>query len=335
MRGSGGEAAVVAESGGVIGEIVRSRCNGAGALTTFQGLLCDEIVLRQSAMEAPEPEALVRAADDFAQWMQNEALYLPGEFAVEALFSYYVHDYVAQARHSGHAHYVALRGNDQVALKSAAAGLKSMLADPHLAVFNAAIQLATLGPKPLRKLLRQRRWRNAAAGFAALDAELASLEAREPLTPRQRAWLRSLRKVRTAPDAELANAWQALAAANPLRERRRIERDRLQAEREKDDPLYRALRALCDMAGLRFERVEAPLAAPMRSIWPEGPDRRALIYRIETDRGRRVAAFYREGALFKRHLAVLMEEGGALPLGSLSLSRAEYAAIAPEPKRRR
>jgi hypothetical protein len=39
--------------------------------------------------------------------------------------------------------------------------------------------------------------------------------------------------------------------------------------------------------------------------------------------------FYVDGGLFKRRLAVLLERGQALPLGSLSLGKADFDAVAP------
>jgi hypothetical protein len=67
----------------------------------------------------------------------------------------------------------------------------------------------------------------------------------------------------------------------------------------------------------------------MRSLWPEGPNHAAFAFRVETSGGARVALFYSEGGIFKRRLAVLIEPGVSLPLGSLTLTRAEYAAIVP------
>ena len=67
----------------------------------------------------------------------------------------------------------------------------------------------------------------------------------------------------------------------------------------------------------------------MHSVWPEGPQRPAYVVRADTDRGAVSAAFYAEGGFFKRQLAVLIEPGRALPLGSLKLSKSDYEAIVP------
>jgi hypothetical protein len=65
----------------------------------------------------------------------------------------------------------------------------------------------------------------------------------------------------------------------------------------------------------------------MRSAWPDGPDVRAYAFRVDTGMGPRAALFYAEGAFFKRYLSVLVEQGGGLPLGSLTLTKGDYTAI--------
>ena len=70
--------------------------------------------------------------------------------------------------------------------------------------------------------------------------------------------------------------------------------------------------------------------APMRSVWPDGPDVRAYGFRLDTDKGPRAALFYCEGRFFKRYLSVLVVQQGGLPLGSLPLTAADYAEIVPK-----
>jgi len=299
-------------------------------MTTFQGLLADEVLIPMSAAEAPDPTVMVRAANEFAHAMQTLAFYLPGEFAPEAMWSLHAHEYVTQVKQGGHAQYLANRGGDELALKCAAAGLKSMVADPHYDVFTLMQRLRSPDRRAVRKLLAQKRYRNMAAAIRDLDQQFAKVEADEPLAPRHRTWLRSLRKLKLTPDDDMRRVLQSLAEVNPLRNARREQTARLHAEHERDDPVYRAIRSLCDMAGLRFAGLGEGGQTQMRATWPEGPDKRAYGWRVDTDRGPRAALFYREGAIFKKHLAVLMEQNGALPLGSLSLSRSEFNAIVPK-----
>lgn len=317
------------EPGGWLAEHQRAHCAGSDAMSTYQGMLADELVLPQSAADAPDPAALVSAATQYARTMQSAAFFLPGEFAQEAMWSFHANDYVQQAMQGGHALYYDNRANDPIALRCASAGLKSMLADPHLELFESMLKLKRAKPGVARRAAAQAGHRSVAAALRDLDTRLAALEAREPLTPRHKTWLKSLRKTRIVPDAEGGAHLQRLMAANPLRARRREETERLRQVRERDDPAYRAAMALCEMAGLRFGGLGGGGVAPMRAVWPEGPDLRAYHWRVETDRGARAALIYREGRLFKRYLAVLMEQGGALPLGSLSLSKGEYEEIVP------
>jgi hypothetical protein len=120
-----------------------------------------------------------------------------------------------------------------------------------------------------------------------------------------------------------------MATLNPMRPQRAAEAQAIRAQHERDDPMYRSAKALCEMAGLTFAGLSPGGFAQMRSVWPEGPDRVAFVMRIETQRGPRAAAYYSEGGFFKNRLAVLLEQGNPLPIGSLKLSREDYAAIVP------
>ncbi len=325
--------ALAPEPGGFLAELQRTRCKGDSALTTFQGMRFDEIVVPEAA-DNGDPADFVDAVNEYAALMMETFHYLPGEFAVEAACSHYAHDYVTQALAGGHAEYWANRSGDPIAIRCAGQGLKSMLADPYHDVFAAVTRLMSADQKAVRRLLKQKRWRNVQAGLRALDDKLKDLAAAEPLAPRQRTWLKSLRKLRIIGENEIAAYRSAFETANPLRNRRQAERDRLRAEREKSDPTYRAVRALTDMSHLRFFDLGDGNAGPMRAIWPEGPDRRGYVRRVRTNQGDRAAVFYREGRFFKTYLAVLLEEGGPLPLGSLTLTREEYDAIVPDYARR-
>jgi len=322
------------EPGGVLAEMQRARCSGDTALTTFQGMRFDEIVIARPEAEAGDAAVFVRAVNAYAGAMLNDLHFLPGEFAVEAAYSYYAQDYIALALAGGHAEYWANRSGDAIALRAAGQGLKSMLADPYYDVFAIMTRLKADDAKAVRRLLKQKRWRTIGAGLRALDDKLNDLAATEPLAARQRAWLKSLRKLRVIEPAEISTYRSAFETANPLMSRRRAEKDRLRAEREKSDPTYRAVRALTDMAHLRFFTLGDGAAGPMRAIWPEGPERRGFVRWVETDQGARAAVFYREGRIFKTYLAVLLEQNGALPLGSLTLTKAEFAAIVPDYARR-
>jgi len=317
------------EPGGWLAQYQRARCTNASPLQTYQGLLFDEIVLPESAAAHDEPLQLVLACNAWAEALLDQAFFIPGEFAPEALFSFYAHDYLTQAKAGGHAQYFAARGGDELALKCCAAGLKSMLADPHLELFNLMVRLRRGPRKSVRKLMAERRYRNMAAAWRDLDRRLADLEAEEPLTPRHKIWLKSLRKLKLAPEAEMSQHLNRAASANRLFHQRRQEVAQLRAAHERDDPAYKAARSLCQMAGLGFAGLHSGAFAPMRESWPEGPQRAGFVFRVDTDRGPRAMLFYVEGGLFKKRLAVLIEHGNPLPVGSLTLARNDYDAIVP------
>jgi len=322
------ETAVI-EPGGWLAEFQRKHCTGGTAMATYQGLLADEIILPQSADEHADPNILVLACDAWATALQEQVHLIPGEFAPEALWSFYAHDYLSQAKAGGHAQYYASRGNDEIALRCCASALKSMLADPHYELFNLMVKLKRLPRPAARKLAAQKGYRDIAAALRDLDKKLLDLEQKEPLTPRHKTWLKSLRKFSLAPDAEMTTHLARIAKANPLFQQRKAEAERIRAEHERDDPAYRAAKALCEMAGLKFAGLAPGAFAEMQSVWPEGPQRAAFVMRVDTDRGPRAAALYTDGGLIKSRLAVLLERGQALPIGSLKLPRRDYEAIVP------
>lgn len=307
----------------------RVQCTGASPLTTFQGLLCDEIVLPQSAADHGDPAQLVLATDAWVEALTNQIYFLPGEFAQEALWSFYARDYLTQVSEGGHAQYFANRGGDEIALRCAGAGLKSMLADPHLQLFNLLVRIKRAKPAQARKIAAEHDYRSAQAALKDLDKRFAKVESKEPLTTRHKTWLKSLRKVKFAPDAEMTGHLQRVAQANKLFARRKLEADRVRAETLRASAPFRAVKTLCNMAGLTITNFRTMGFGPMRSVWPDGPDLRAYIFRADTDKGPRAAVFYREGRFFKRYLSALLVQDGGLPLGSNALTEAEYSEIVP------
>jgi len=317
----------VVAPGGWLAEFQRGACKGDTALNTYQGLLADEIVLPQSAAENSDPSQLVRASVAWNDAMIEQVLYVPGEFAPEASFSAFTQDYLMQATAGGHAAYFARYKHDELRLKCVSQGLKSMLADPHLEIFSVGARLHRLPGPGARKLAVQKGYRDVKAAIRDLDKRLAELETREPLMARHRTWLRSLRKVTIAPDAEMNNHLKRVVQANKLYPQRKAEMDRIREEKQRTDPTFQAARSLCEMAGLRFSGLRELGLSRLRDVWPEGPDVQAFALRVETDKGGRAALFYVEGGLFKKRLAVLIEQGNPLPVGSLSPSEAEFKTI--------
>ncbi len=305
----------------------RKHLDGDTALTTFQGLLIDEMLVPRGALESSDPAALTDATIAFVNSMQEEALLLPGEFAQEALWSFFALDYVSQAAKGGHVQYFQNRGANDLALKLASFGLKSMIADPHLALFNQFMKLKRLEPKEARKAAAKAGFGSVEAAIRDFDRQLGELEQSEPLKARHKIWLKSLRKVRVVPDEEWRASIARIAQSNPLNASRRAERERVRAERIAADPASLAVRSLCEMAGLRPTGLRVEGMIPMREAWPEGPKASALCVQVTTDFGPRSALFFAAGGMFKTYRAVLIEPGQALPVADLTLSRQAYSAI--------
>lgn len=307
----------------------REHLSGASPLTTFQGLLSDELILPRGAVEAKDPAALADASVAFVNSMQDEALLLPGEFAQEALWSYFALDYVTQAAQGGHVSYFVNRGDDDLALRLVGFGLKSMVADPHLALFTQFVKLQRLDPKEARKAAVRAGFRNVEGQIRDLDRQISELEQSEPIRARHKIWVKSLRKVRVVPDEEWRAAVDRVAASNPLSASRRVERDRLRADRIASDPGFETVRALCDQAGLRLMGLHAAGVTEARALWPAGPKRSARVWRVNTDAGVRTALVYADGGMFKKRLAVLIASGEPQPQSSLTLSAADFQQIGP------
>ena len=200
----------------------------------------------------------------------------------------------------GHAHYFTVRGGDEVALECCGSALKSMLADPHFDLFDLMVRLKRADAKGAKKLAAQKGYRSAAAASRDLDRRLVALEQKEPLMSRHKTWLKSLRKLKLVPDAEMAQHLERLAALNPLRGGVSKRTARVRADEMQRDPAFAAISSLCDMAGLRFSDFSRSGPIEMRSIWPEGPKRSGYAYRVDTQRGPRAAVFYVHGGFFKR-----------------------------------
>ncbi|WP_395647486.1 hypothetical protein [Terricaulis sp.] len=312
-----------------IEQFQREHLAGDTALTTFQGLLTDELILPRGALDSKDPAALVNASIAFVNSMQNDALLLPGEFAQEALWGYFAQDYVNQAREGGHVQYFLNRGGDSLAVKLSGMGLKSMIADPHLALFNQFLRLRRADEKQAHRLAKEAGFRNVEAAIRGIDAQFQQIEQSEPLVPRHRTWLKSLRKLRVVPDADWRDAVMRIAHSNPLLQARRAEREHAHVEFLSSDPVAQTALELCAMAGLRFDGIGQGAVAPVRSVWPEGPNARAMAWRVDTDAGPRNLLMYVDGGFFKKRLAVLVEPGQALPAGSTALTRENFEAAAP------
>ena len=321
------------EVGGWLIDYQRARCDGGSPLDTYQGLVADEIVIPESAWQSKDPGAAVAATVRFADIMQNQAMFLPGEFAQEASWCFYLNDYLGQVNAGGHGQYFVNRGDDEVALKCSALGMKSMLADPHLALFNLFMRVQRGSDKAAQKAAKDAGYKNSAAAIRDFDNRFADVDAKESLMERQKTWLNSLRKLKVVPDAEYRTTLERLASSNGLMQARRAEVEARQAGLETTDPVHRIAKALCEAANLRFAGLHPRGFAPARSIWKDAPDRTAYAMRVDTDQGPRAALFYADGGLLKRYRAALIEDGRAAPAATLTLSRAEHDEIVPADNR--
>ncbi|MGE0594755.1 MAG: hypothetical protein AB7P07_00190 [Hyphomonadaceae bacterium] len=308
----------------------RAQCTGASALTTFQGMLCDEILVPASALTAKDPEALVGAVCSFGHAMLQQAMLLPGEFAHEALWSVHVDYYRRQVREGGHAQYIANSGWAPIPVRATGYGLKRMLADPYYDVLRDVAKLTQAEPREAKKLAAAQGHRDVPAALRALDKRFADLEREEPLTPRHRTWIKSLRKLNAVPDETLRAHMNRIVSLNPLWMARRAEDSEKHRKAAEMDPTLQAVRALCQDAGLKLQGLNGAARTPVRASWRAGPNRPGVMREAVTDQGKRIALFYADGALMKKYKAVLLEPGREAPVAEAALTRADFETIAPD-----
>ncbi|MFT3726960.1 MAG: hypothetical protein QM759_03960 [Terricaulis sp.] len=315
------------EVGGWLIEHQRVHRHGASPLDTYQGMLADEIVIAQSAMDDANPEAAVNAAMRFADILEKQAQFLPGEYAQEATWCFYVNDYLTQVKRGGHGYYFVTRGGDEIALRCCAFGLKSMLADPHLDLFNQFVRLQTSAPKIAAQVAKDAGYKSATAAIRDLDRCFAEVEAKEPLFERQKIWLKSLRKLKVVADAEYNANLNRISALNRLLQQRSCERQNARPSVQAD-PALQVVQELCSAAGLRLLDLKLSGFTPLRGLWTQAPETTAYAYRVDTDHGWRAAVFYVAGGLSKRHTAALIDMGHE-PVTTRTIARADYGAIVP------
>ena len=155
------------------------------------------------------------------------------------------------------------------------AGLRSMIADPHLELFT---EMKRLVDEPKRRGKRYR------AGYGGhdpavkdLDKRFAALEHEEPIAPRLKMWLKSLRKVKVVPRRGAQRQPAARSASQSCSIRSGApKRMRAREARERSDPAFTTARALCEHG---WRAVHWPASArrlaALREHWPDGPDRQA------------------------------------------------------------
>lgn len=300
---------------------------GGSPLDTYQGMLADEIVVPQSAMDDKNPDAAVNAATRFVDVLEKQAHFLPGEYAQEASWCFFVSDYVTQVQRGGHGYYFVIRGGDEIALRCCAFGLKSMLADPHLDLFNQFVRLQTSAPKVAAQVAKDAGYKSTSAAIRDLDRRFAEIEAKESLVARQKIWLNSLRKLKVVPDAEYNANINRIAAANQLMHARGGERQQ-HTQPLTNDAALSVVQGLCTVAGLRLIDLKLSGFTPLRGVWASGPDTMAYAYRVDTDHGWRAATFYVATGLTKKYIAALIDLGHE-PVTTQTLSRAAYDEIVP------
>ena len=304
------------------------------ALTTYQGPLVEQIVVDAEAIASPED--LVQANVDFVDHMLNTGAYLPGEYPIEANWSYSVDIYVTDVLRGGHLSFiesVQRADAEDIAVPSCASGLKAFGGESFFEVFGKLhdyLQAArrrraedTEG-KLTDKIME---WVNIQIREA--DQEFHALNTANPLRALNGAWLKGLPNLRSVKAERLDLELAALVARNPLRAARLEEHRLIQDRRDAANPMLRTMKELCRSAGLSFAGVTAGTPAMTPAAWGK-KQHPAFWWGVRTDRGVYYVYFFDRGTLFKRYRAALQEKGGLQPIATLALSAAEFASIVPQ-----
>ncbi len=310
------------------------------ALATYQGPLVEQIVVDANAIASHDIADLVQANVDFVNHMLNRGAYLPGEYPIEALWSYSVDTYVAEVLRGGHWSFIKSAGQataENLTVAGCASGLKAFGGEPYFEVFgglhdslHAAGRRRTADTegKLTSKIME---WVDIRVREA--DEKFRALNSANPLRALNGAWLKSLPNLRGVELKRLDLELAALEARNPLRSARLEEHRLAQDQREAANPMHRTMKELCRSAGLSFAGVTAGTPA-MTPAAPGKKQHPAFWWGVRTDRGVYYVFFFDRGTLFKRYRAALHPKGGVQPIATLTLSAAEFASIVPQELRR-
>ena len=76
----------------------------------------------------------MRATIDYSRVLEDQAFFIPGEYALEALTGRWAIHYIEETRAGGHLSYGLATHWDDLKVRAAMAGLRSMGADPYMAL---------------------------------------------------------------------------------------------------------------------------------------------------------------------------------------------------------
>lgn len=293
----------------------------------FQGPICPEILVDQNLVKSCDDLRLADCAAHFCHRAINDAILLPGEFPVEAVYAWYVQYYEGEVLEGGHGQWAANVGWDRTAVLSTLFGLERIGAKDcrkYLLQFIKRINdIIPKQPKRFKKILEH-------AGFNEQDAiEEAANDAFYELehlpSSRLASWLRSESTIRMVPSDQIDREIAALAKANPLIAERRADLQRRRRELAIPWRVRTALSNICTRLGREMRACEMDALSSLLT------KNNTIVWAVTTEIGVRHIVAEKGGGL-SGYIAEMVDELSMRPetkrlIGKTSISKATYNAL--------
>jgi hypothetical protein len=213
----------------------------------------DAIVVSEKSFRSKETGDIVESNVSFINALFDECL-TEAEVSAEALRSYYVDYYLAQVNNGGFSQFVYNSRWNPQCIEYVREGMRAMKAKQHLEVFEEGAELVKkLGSKGLKAYLASEYFgeNTERDKLNGVNDRFMDVEKKEDLLTLNAAWLRRHPKLLVLEVEEMKEEVRRRGQALPDREQR-------VAEARANEPRYmKLIRALCERAGQKLERVTA------------------------------------------------------------------------------
>jgi len=211
--------------------------------------LVDRILVKLSVADSDDPAQLVQQVIEYLTALLRQGAYKVAELSPDLRRCHHLHSYLSEVKAGGHARYVAACGWEPETLADLRDGLRLLNAEAYLAIIDEFTQIVDGTPGLAKTLSESGDAGSRDGAIRALDRRLLTLIAEGDLTAAWADWLRRLPQLEIVPDPQYAVKLEALCAANPEREGRRVTRQRESVGRGLTEPMRVAARLLGMRAG--------------------------------------------------------------------------------------
>lgn len=213
----------------------------------------DAIVVSANSHQSKEAEDIVESNVSFVNSLFEEYL-TEEEVSADALRSYYVDYYLAQVNNGGFSQFVYNSRWNPKCIQYVREGMRAIGANRHLKIFEEGAELVSkMDSRQLEAYLTSEYFGENVERdkLNAVDGRFSEVEKKEDLLKLNAAWLRAHPGLKVLTDEEIQEEVRRRGQSLPDRERRI-------AKARANEPRYmKLIRALCDKAGQKLERVTA------------------------------------------------------------------------------